>query len=395
MLMNSVFVVGTLMLNLVAAGATDGLDLSRRADAGSQRAARELAITDSFAPPPRRKAVRRRGPRPAPAAAPKDAVEEEEEEAAAPPRRPVAPTPRRRPVVEEDEESASGDEDEEEEDAPRVKRKRKRVAEEEEDEEEEDDDTPMASMPSVVPRLFSAEVGIAFIGRNFSYNTPMQKESTFPRLGATVGVETYPLLRTSRGWVKRFGVGLSVDTEFGAAALKQPNGSSVSFPVTQRRWVGDLRYAILAGEHVVILPAVGLASGVFDLKTTGAGIAPSACNTSMTMPCLADVNTTSLSAAAHIRVALTEEVALSVGGGYIMGLSVGKAVGQIGSERTAKLAGYYFEIGGNMMLKDWLAFRAAIPFTHYGYAFSGGTATYSKASETYYGLTISALVFTH
>ena len=392
MLMNSVFVAGTLILNLVGAAAPNETDPWPATASGTSNAI-ELAVTDSFAPPARRrKPARRTGPRRPPAASAQREAAADEEEEAPPPRR-TTPAAGRRPAAAEEEDEASSEDEEEDEDRPRPKRRRRVSEEEEEDDEEEDEDAPMASMPSVIPKLFSLEVGVGFIGRNFAYDTPMQKENTFPRLGLTAGIEAFPLLRFAHGWVKRFGIGIAVDAEFGAAALQQPNGASISFPVTQRRWVGDVRYAIVAGERVVFIPAVGVASDVFDLKTTGAGMPPSACSSTSTMPCLADVNSTSLIGGAQLRVALTDEVALSVAGGYIMGLSVSKAVGHIASERTTKMAGYTFEIGGSFMVKQWLAVRAAIPYTHYGYTFTGGTATYTKASETYYGLNLSAIVF--
>jgi hypothetical protein len=112
-------------------------------------------------------------------------------------------------------------------------------------------------------------------------------------------------------------------------------------------------------------------------------------------PCLADVRSTYLAAGAALRIALTEGVSLSLGGAYLRGMSIGKAMGQIGAERTPAMAGYQAELGGNVLISSWFGVRAAIPITHYGYTFSGGAATYSSASETYYGLTVSALLFTH
>ena len=97
----------------------------------------------------------------------------------------------------------------------------------------------------------------------------------------------------------------------------------------------------------------------------------------------------------HLRIAATPTFALSLTGGYLLGLGVGKGVGQIGSEAgSTSLAGFHGEIGASWMLTDWLAFQVAIPFMTYAYKFSGGTATYGSASETYYGLTVGAVVFT-
>jgi hypothetical protein len=76
-------------------------------------------------------------------------------------------------------------------------------------------------------------------------------------------------------------------------------------------------------------------------------------------------------------------------------VSVSKKAGQIGSERPATtLSGFHVELGANLMLKDWLALRLAVPINRYSYSFnSGGPGMYSAATETYYGLALGAMVF--
>jgi hypothetical protein len=199
-----------------------------------------------------------------------------------------------------------------------------------------------------------------------------------------------------RGWFKRLGFGGSYAVEVGSAALKNAaTGASLSYQVKQQRWSFDLRYAILAGARVVILPALGFGNNSFDLKRTMAP-SPMMCNSTATEPCLTDVGATQLVADLHIRIAATDTFGFSVAGGYYMGVGAPAGNWTQNNERVAKMSGYHAEVGANILLSDWLAVRGSLPFVHYGYAFSGGNGTgvYTSASETYYGLNIGAIIFT-
>jgi hypothetical protein len=132
---------------------------------------------------------------------------------------------------------------------------------------------------------------------------------------------------------------------------------------------------------------------MFDLKTN-MPIPPSSCNDTMaTQPCIPDVRATYLVADAHLRIAATDDFSLSLSAGYMLGLTVGRGAGEVGSEKTPAMSGIRFELGANWMLNDWLALRFAIPFIRHSFTFSGGTATYVSARETYLGGTVGALIF--
>jgi hypothetical protein len=385
MVISSLFVTGTLVVSLI------GIAPGSQATRATTGAVRVAIAADPFSPPPKKKPKRPASPARPTGSAP--AAEDDTEEEAPPPRR---PPPKRRPAAseesEEDESAASADEDEEE--KPRVKRKRRRVVEEEEEEDDEEEDAPMASLPVIIPRLISFGGGVSAIGRSFGYNTALQKESTFPRMGINLALEAYPMLRLPRGWYKRLGVAFNLNMEFGAAALQLPMMPASSWPVSQRRWAFDVRYAIPLGERVVVLPALGIGGNTFDLKSS-APTSPTNCGSSATTPCIADIQTMFFAADLNLRVAVMDQLSLSLSGGYILGLAVGKANGQIGQDSTStKLSGFHVEPGANLMLMDWLAVRAAIPFVHYGYAFTSPTATYKTATETYYGIMGSVVLFT-
>ncbi len=400
-MLNSVaFVVGSLLVGFVTPPE------SLRPHAGVQARGTRVAVTvDSFSPPPQ-KAKKRRSAAPRPASSGTtnkvrgNGLDETEDDKP-PSRQPTpAPVPRRRAPASEDtaaQEDAAGDE-EEEPDEPRSRRvtSKRRLSKDEEEEDEGDDvATAIASRPAVLPRLISFGLGGGAFGRIFSFNTPLQKESTFPRPGFAASLESYPLIRTDNGWLRTLGIGADLAMEFGSAALQQSGGGpTVSFPVTERRYAFDVRYAVTAGDRVVIVPAIGLGNSTFDLKTN-MPIPPSSCSDAMTtQPCIPGVQVTYLVADLHLRVAAADDIALSLSAGYLLGLAVGRSRGQLGSEKSPVMSGLHFELGGSWMLNDWLAFRLAIPYIRHGFTFSGGTATYTSATETYFGGTVSALIFT-
>jgi hypothetical protein len=398
MVINFAVVTGMLVVNLMGGPAASESWLGREIQAATVAA----AVIDPFNPPP--KVKKRRRPRPPqPTGAPPETqfTDEMDEEPPPPPRRASPPPTRHRPSAAEEpepEQAAAAQADDEEDERSKPKRKsRKRVVEQEEEaeEEEEDEGGSIASMPVIQPRVISFRGGASTMGRSFQYNSPLQKETTFPRPGVTLALESFPLLHMSNDWWRTIGVGFSLAMEFGAAALQQPgSGASISFPVSQRRWSADVRYAFPAGSHFVVVPALGYGSNVFDLKSL-MPVAPSACNNNQTMPCLADINASHLVADLHIRIAATSGFGLSLTGGYYVGLGVAKGAGQIGSERPATaFSGFHVELGATLMLIDWLALQAAAPYNRYSYSFSsGGAGTYSAATETYYGLTGGALIF--
>jgi hypothetical protein len=419
------FVAGTLALNLAGFSLTSGAQ--GQPPRFQRPAIRALAITDSFSPPPKLKKRRPRGPRSEPPPGPRSTETETEtetqteiESTAAEPQRP----PRRQesshsvrakiPTSEYGEEAKGADEDQDDKPIIRKKIARKRMvkhepqeAQEDDEEEEEeaekengDQEQTPASFPVILPRLISFHAGVAAIGRSFEYNTPLQRETTFPRIGLALSFEAFPLIRTSRDWWARIGVGAAFSKEIGMAALVQQNngvtnGASVGFPVVQQRWSFDLRYALALGSRVLLVPAVGMGFNSFDLQNR-TPTAPSMCaNVAATaVPCLADVDTSYLEGDVHLRASVLPQIGVSLTAGYFIGIKVGKGVGQIGQERNAILSGLHAEPAANVMVTDWMAIRMAVPFIRYAYQFGGGTTgAYSSATETYYGATVGAIVF--
>jgi hypothetical protein len=266
--------------------------------------------------------------------------------------------------------------------------------ESEDEEEEEDDDGAWAeSLPVIAPRLFSLGVGTAFIGRSFRFDAPLQPESTFPRAGVAVDLETFPLSRL-RGWLSGLGLGGSFATELGSAGINQADGGRLSYPITERRWDASLRYAIALGGHFVAVPMVGFGQSAYEVQRKSE-LAPSACGSTATQVCLPDVHLSHLSFGAAARIAFNSSVGVALGAAYLLGFGLGKQTGELGSEATSSAArGVSAELALVWQVKDWLAVRVASPFVRYAYAFGGAGLPYRSATETYYGGILSATIFT-
>ena len=315
--------------------------------------------------------------------------DDDEEEAPRQERRRAVANPLAGAVSESD---ADEDDDEDDEDRPRVRRSSKHHYDDD-DEDDDDDELPMSSLPSIVPRLASIGVGASLMGRSFKYNTPLQHESAFPRTGVRVDVEAFPLIRLHKGWFSKFGLGFNFEREVGRAAVAQSNGSTISYPVTQGRWSLDLRFAIPLGSRVVLVPAFGYGLSTFDLGRN-VPVNPSGCTNASTEACLADVPAAYLIADMDIRIAFNPSWALSFKAGYLPGMGVGRAMGQLGAESPATLVGYHVELGLAMSVLDWLTLRLDVPYRHLGYTFGGGTVSYTAASEDYYGVVLGLVAAT-
>ena len=126
--------------------------------------------------------------------------------------------------------------------------------------EEEDDDVEdvIPSLPPILPRLINFELGTSVQKRSFSYDLPtMQGDSSF-RIGYQIGLEAYPMMTQPNGWYRTLGIGGSYAKEYGDAITQGMSGMFTGYPVNQGRWGFDARYAIPVGEHVVLIPALGL-----------------------------------------------------------------------------------------------------------------------------------------
>jgi hypothetical protein len=252
------------------------------------------------------------------------------------------------------------------------------------------------SMPAVAPRLLSAEVGAALMGRRFGFDAPLQGEQAFPRGGVVVAVESFPLAAIDRlrgSWLAGLGVGASFARELASAAVAQADGGTLSYHASEGRWSTDLRYAVPLGRRFVIVPLAGYGRASFDVqrRTT---VAPSMCPSTSTQVCFPGVSLSHLTFGFDARAALTPSFALSLGAALLPSFGVGRGPGQIGAESDTTAIGYSAELGATYLLLDWLALRAAVPVVHYGYSFGAPTLSYGSASETIYGLVIGATVMT-
>ena len=177
---------------------------------------------------------------------------------------------RRRPIKmddsaeEGDEEGAEEGDEEDEEDRPKVVKRRKRVVEEEDEEAE-----PIASQPVIIPRLFNFGIGGAMIRRSFAYDVGTQQGDKGVRLGYALALESFPLVSQPSGWYRTLGIGVQYEKQYGDATYNEPMTDMFNgYPFSQSRLAFDARYAIPAGEWVVVMPAVGYGRVGADLERT-------------------------------------------------------------------------------------------------------------------------------
>lgn len=266
---------------------------------------------------------------------------------------------------------------------------------------EEDDATPYAApaatQPVILPRAFTLMLGGSMMGRSFHFDSPLQRESSFPRIGYLAAIETYPLkLLLGPGWTDGFGFAASYAAEvIGKATVSQTDGTSTSTSVKQSRWNLDLRYAFELGGYLVLAPDVGLTSSSFTLSTDMPVMA-SQCAPASATACIPDTDVLLLQTGAHVRFAATHELAITLDGAFLQALSVkNKPVNQIGYEAGTSANGFHVALGATYMLTDFLAVHGELPFTRLTYTFHNPPVTpYKTAAETYYGLSVGLAVFT-
>lgn len=344
---------------------------SSAAEAPPEAPARETSERSTFDDSPR---SRRAEPEEAPRS-------EEREEAEPPPRRAAPPRrPAKKQKRQTDENAEGSDEDKSG---------------------EEDDATPYAApaatQPVIVPRAFTLMLGATVMGRSFHFDAPLQRESSFPRIGYLAAIETYPLkLLVGPGWTDGFGFAASYATEvIGKASVSQAGGMSNSTSVKQSRWNLDLRYAFELGGFAVVAPDLGLTSSSFSLDTS-APVMASQCAPTSAAACIPDTDVLLVQMGVHARFAVVRELAITLDGAYLQALSVkNKPLNQIGYEAGTSASGFSAGAGATYMLTDFLAVHGEIPFTRLSYSFHNPPNTpYKSATETYYGLNVGLAVFT-
>jgi hypothetical protein len=263
-----------------------------------------------------------------------------------------------------------------------------------EDDEEEEAEPALDALPVIVPRLVSLQIGPSMSGRNFHFNSslnpPLQSESSFPRIGVAIELQTFPLLLLPHGFFRLFGANLSYERDSGQAAVPQANGSTNSFPAVQSRFQLDVRYPFFLGQSFMIAPAVGYATTSFDLKRN-TPVLPSMCPKGFAEACIPDVAVSHLLVDVNLRVAITPSIGMSLVAGYLLGTGVR---GNITSESRASASGYHGDLGATVLVNDWMAVVGKVSYWNNGFTFSDASFGYRSASEIYYGGTVGISAFT-
>jgi hypothetical protein len=378
--------VAALVLNLAGANPFAAGPARREVSA---RPARHMKVAGGLWAPPKKSKPK----------SPKD--EEAQEEELLKPRKAAADgagRPKSRRPIKMDESGGEGGDDEadegddDDEDGPKVVKRRKRVSEEE----DEDAAEPIESQPSVIPRLVNFELGPAVLRRSFAYSQATEQGDKGFRLGYQFALESFPLVSQPSGWYRTFGIGAYYEKEYGDATRDQPSGVFMGAAVNHSRWGFDARYAIPAGESVVIMPAIGYGRiGADNERMTPT--MPSMCTSTSPDPCFGDIKAAYLSADLHLRLAISPRMALSLAGGYLQGIGVSRGPDQITAEASASTKGFHVDLGASMLLGDWFALTATVPFRRYVFNFtpaSGGAFTARSATDVYYGLVAGIAVLT-
>ena len=108
------------------------------------------------------------------------------------------------------------------------------------------------------------------------------------------------------------------------------------YPFNQSRLGFDARFAIPAGDSVIVMPAVGYGRISADLERHESDHADELRAASAMDPCFGDMKAAYLSVDLHVRVALSPTFALSLAGGYLQGVQVARGPNQITSRRPRR-----------------------------------------------------------
>jgi hypothetical protein len=391
MLFPSATVVAAMVLSSTFSTSSIAASTALRGGPGSASASTKI-VAGLWAP--------KKSAKPRPARDDDDSREEELLKPRAPANGGGTPTKtKRRPIKmdenagEEGEDEADEGGDDEDEDKPQVVKRRKRVVEEEEDEAPE----PLESQPSIIPRLVNVGIAPSVIRRSFGFDQAALQGDSGVRLGFQLALEAFPLVTRPNGWYRTIGIGAVYEKEYGDATHDAANGMFNGYPFNQSRMGFDVRFAIPAGEWVIVMPAIGYGRVGADLRRPNP-TTPTNCMTASAMdPCFGDVNASYLSVDLHIRVGVSPTLAMSLSGGYLQGLGVTKGMDQITAEGNASMKGFHVEAGPTLLLSDWVALQATAIVRRYGYAFSPATGTsftYRSAADMYYGVIAGLVVFT-
>ena len=139
-------------------------------------------------------------------------------------------------------------------------------------------------------------------------------------------------------------MGAVYEKEYGDATHNATSGMFNGYPFNQSRLGFDVRFAIPAGDSVIVMPAVGYGRVSADLQRP-TPTTPTACVAASTMPCFGDVKAAYLSIDLHVRVALSPTFALSLAGGYLLGVQIARGPDQITAEGAASMKGFHVEAG--------------------------------------------------
>ena len=154
-----------------------------------------------------------------------------------------------------------GDDDDDE-DKPKVVKRRKRVAEEEEEEAPE----PIESQPSVIPRLINFAIGAALIRRSFAFDQATLQGDNGIRLGYQLALESLPARVAAERLVSDDRHRRLYEKEYGDATHNADERMFNGYPFNQSRLGFDVRFAIPAGDWVIVMPAVGYGRVGADLR---------------------------------------------------------------------------------------------------------------------------------
>ena len=142
------------------------------------------------------------------------------------------------------------------------------------------------------------------------------------------------------------------------------------------------------------MPALGYGRLGADLERMQT-VAPGSCMSAGAMPpCFGDVNASYVAADVHLRLGVTPTFALSLVGGYLLGLGVTRRAGPDHGRGARDGEGFSRRRGCDAPDQRLARRPGGDPFRRYSFAFNGTGLAYKSAADTYYGVMGGLVVFT-
>lgn len=248
---------------------------------------------------------------------------------------------------------------------------------------EDADDQPSHAEALIGPRLANVAVGATAVARSFSFDAPLQRESSFPRPGIAMEAQVLPLRPFVAGALRNLGLGLVYAKETGKAVLSG-GAQEQRLSVVQDRFQLDARWAFALSPSLTLTPLIGYGRMRYQAVDAVEAL-PSQCPASNGVICLPRVILDHAHVGADLGWAITESVALLASAGALVSVKQDAGSGALAAEANVRTLGFTGRLGGVWALRDWFGVRATVDLASIHHMFSSPRQLgYSSATETYW-----------